>query len=493
VSESRLSSFWKSRLTYFGALLLLVIAYAIQHFRAAYTLPVPWPDEAFFIWPANAFAEHWTLFSPEIDVGRTLFWMPPGYLVVLGFVIKFFGLSLAIARGFSFTLALASIVLLALIVRRYAGSLLSLILMAPFVLGPPAIAFGNVARMESLLILLALIAFYLLQQSRPVGAVGVLLLTPLVHPNGVYFLAAGLIAAWMLHSRRHHGRPSRLELAILAFAVLCWIGYAAYAALHWNDFIRDMVYQFHRKAARNLLKPLLSPASVLLLLGAIPAAIYCYRKKLGPGLLFALAVPVWWAALTGSEMWYGIFFSLGFYLFLLVFMTVAADVSHRVANPRKGTIFGGAILVAAFGVIGWNAIHAPTGETIILGDSRPWYSMKISSMSYMTADDQATVAAKLRQIPQTGSPIILRIRPYADALFFLPLRNEGYAFSTPMFSSDPPDWYLVHMSRLLPPIIRQLADDELRAAGVTSENLSQFIIRSRDTTEYWVLAQAPSR
>jgi len=417
--------------------------------------------------------------------------MPPGYLVILGLVFKIFGLSLDVARRFSLLSMLSAMVLLGLIIKRYKLPLLSLLLVIPFVLGAPFIASGNIARMEALLLLLVLAAFVLMQRGRLLAGIGVLLLTPLVHPNGVYFLLAGVIAGWCMKS--HASTPHRRlpEIVLLAFVVLCWIGYGVFAGLHWSAFIQDMGYQFQRKTTRDILSVLLTRGSVSLIIIVLLGGAYCYWKKVSSALLLAIAVPAWWAALSGKEMWYGVFFGLSFYLLLVFFLNLAIHVRQYLNRLLLRNIVTGAIIFVTFWIVGWNARHAPSGDPLLLGDPRLWCGMQSSPLSYLTEVDRDVVTLRLLMIPRTRTPLLLQVNPIADAFFFSQLRDQGIAFNCPKFSTKVPDWYLIHLSRLFPNVIDQLTTEELKSANLDPCDFNRYIIRSRDSTECWVLVQAP--
>ena len=130
-----------------------LVVSARVHIAADYTLPPPWTDEASFLWPAYAFASNNSLRAPQYNPDRDIFWMPPGYMVIVGTAFKITGLSLEAARWFSWVCTVLSFVMLVMFVGRYPVSVVSTGLLSLFFLSSAAVAIGNVARMDALLLL----------------------------------------------------------------------------------------------------------------------------------------------------------------------------------------------------------------------------------------------------------------------------------------------------------------------------------------------------
>ena len=124
---------------------------ALQHWRAGLTLPLPWPDEASFLWQAISWCDHTTLFSPEVNPHREIFWMPPGYAVVTGFLAKIFGFSLIKVRWFSWVYSVIFYGGLLRLLWFRELRLFTALLVSAFFLGTHSMVVGNVGRMESLL------------------------------------------------------------------------------------------------------------------------------------------------------------------------------------------------------------------------------------------------------------------------------------------------------------------------------------------------------
>lgn len=473
---------------YVAALGAMMAAYVALHYGAAYTLPFPWLDEAHFMWQANGFAEHLSLFAPELNSDRTIFWMPPGYFIILGAVIKLFGLSLDVARASSLILMLSAIVAIGVIIRRYRLPLLSLLLAAPFVLGAPFVAAGNIVRMEALLVPMLLLAFLFLQHGKLIVGLCLLALTPLVHPNGLYFLASGAIASMLVLPRPWPWRrPTVGETVLPAIVFLCWAGYAVYALLHWPDFVADMKFQFERKAVRNIEDAVLTAGSISLLVVVLLGTAYCYRKRLSVIFLLAIAVPAWWVAAAGIEMWYRVFFALSYYFLAVIFLIIAYEIAHRTASQWNRIVYPALVGLVACAVIGWNVMTSSFGEPLIFPDAKPWYKMTSGGDPYITDSDINKLRGVIDQLSLQRVNPVVEFYPAGDAFFFTRPSRPRIQFSYPLFCTRQADWYLVHVSERFTPAFNRYALELLDNLQVKLEELPQYFIHSRGASEEWFL------
>src|SRR4029079_6197252 len=96
------------------------------HLLAALTLPVPWGDEAYFVWQARAFERTNSFIAPELDPSRPVLLPPFVYAWTLGTLFKVLGYSLELARLYSLSMVLAGYACLVFLVRRHKHPLLGL-------------------------------------------------------------------------------------------------------------------------------------------------------------------------------------------------------------------------------------------------------------------------------------------------------------------------------------------------------------------------------
>jgi hypothetical protein len=474
--------------TYVAVLVGIMIGYIGQHYHAAYTLPLPWPDEAHFIWQANGVSEHFSIFAPQLNADRAIFWMPPGYFVVLGIVIRLFGLSLDVARGFSMVLMLSAIGMLSLLIRRYSLPLVSLLLAVPFVLGAPFVAAGNIARMEGLLLLLLLIAFFFLQRGKILVGLCLLALTPLVHPNGLYFFLSGLVAGILMLPRPWiWRRPTMGETFLIAVVVISWAGYGMEAWLNWPDFLHDMKFQIERKAVRNIKDAVLMASSVPLFVVVLLGGVYCYLKKLPVLFLLAIAIPAWWVAAAGIEMWYRVFFVLSFYLLTVTFLVIAHNIARESVSRWKGIVVAVLVGSTAGVIIGWNVMTSSFGEPLVFPDAKPWYKMTAGGSSYITDSDLTALRGIVDRLAQQKNNPVVEFYPAGDAFFFTSPDLPRIQFSYPLFCTRQPDWYLVHVSERFTPAFNRYLSELTDRSQVKSADLPKCFVHSNGNAERWFL------
>mgnify|MGYP000893373812 FL=1 len=318
-----------------GVVLTSLLLYAFFLWRAWFDYPNPYVDEAFFVPPAQAFAQAFTLFSPSLDPQRALHWMPPGYAVLCGLFMKATGISgLWGARLFS-TVAFGLILLVLAGIGRRFNRLQFVVLYAPF-LTLPLLTLSRIARMEAPFLLLVLLSAWFLLRQRPVAAIALAVLSGLVHPNGAYVLLAVLsLAVW----QGFEARPAaarRINGADVAWVALALVAGAAYVWYEWqsySSFVADMGYQLQRKARGIAWTAPLTLVS----LGAMAAGAWA-ALRLGAHekrVLVAIGSSLIVSRLLGQELWYSPGYILGFTLIVLAMLPAGgADANPDVRLRR---------------------------------------------------------------------------------------------------------------------------------------------------------------
>jgi len=431
----------------FGALVLaFALAQLAVHARAGFTFPPPWIDEAQFLWQAKAIADMGTLLAPQLHPERPILWMPPGYFVVTGAALRGFGFDFAFARNLSLVYLLAAFGLLAGLLRRLPHAGAAVGLAGTFFLGRSFVAIGNVARMEALLLLGVLAGFALLRSGRCWQGLALLAATPLVHPNGVWFCAAG--ALWVgLRARSGAGLPSlrRSDVALGLAVAAAWLAFAALAAANAEAFRHDLAYQLARKAGAGELGILLDGR--LLALAALLVLAHRLRREVPEAVLLAcLAVPALAAHSLGQEYWYEIFEGL-FYLLLSVLALEAATLwlANRPATARHPRL-------ACAGVLGAlllaNLVAHRVPNPFGYPENVVWHRMQVSDGEpYLDPADRAFVRDWLIALAPPGELPWVRFHPAAEALFYADLDGSEIRVSEPVFHEHEPDWYLLRTSR----------------------------------------------
>lgn len=477
---------WQT-LFYWGLAAVFVAWQVRLHFDAGYTLPTPWPDEAHFLWPAAAFADGLTLFAEQLHPQRMILWMPPGYMVFQGMIFMVAGLSLDVARTTSLLLMLAAFGMLVTILRpfRMAGVCLGLTGLC-FITGP-AVAAGNVARPEALLLAVVVGGFWLILSNRPIPGLALLALSPLIHPNGLFFVAAGILAfTWKIIIGRQRWRLTQGDLWWLGSVGALWLAYATLAATHWDGWLHDMAYQMGRKSGRELLAPLLTAENTALILVILLAGFYALRNQLRAGQLLILGLPAWLAFQLGHEMWYHVYRQIGLLLILVFLVQVFGHLLSSVSAdntkfPRRAAL---AMVLLAMLVFAYQKEAIPTA------DSNPanltWQEFRVAdSIPYLAAEDIAAVEMLLDSLDTGERPLTVQVRPHGDA-FLIPGFVEGrYRTLAPVFTEAKPDIYVVHRSRYLPRSVYHEAEKQDLLASGHKVFDAEFMFHQRQAWERW--------
>ncbi len=470
---------------FFGILIVSIAVHVAVHLYGYYSFPTPWPDESHFIWQAKAFADNNTLQSPELNPDRAVFWMPPGYFIVLGFFFKIFGVSLGIARTMSLLMVIVSFVFLVMIIRRYGYPIMTVLLCGIWFTNASFIACGNVARMEALLLLMVCVAFYLIQRGSVIEGLSVLAVTPVVHFNGLLFIAGGVVYAVMNRALGYKwkriGPTGRVMTAI---AALIWIGYMIYALLNREAFVHDMSFQFGRKMSRGIWSQFNSMENVLVGMMVLGASVYCIKKKMPVITLMALAVPCWLIFRIGLEMWYDVFYSIAYLIFSMIFIQVWIDFTHRQTPFQSRALkwaFTGLFFLL---LLCWNYKNDNIENLVHYPNRMEYHTMYLpNGADYVTDADISSVKEYLLSVADDNRPLVVQFAPRADAFFFLSMDSTLIRHSNPLFYDRKPDVHIIHISRYLPANWKHI-DKEFTEAGAEPRS-DEYIILSRDETETW--------
>jgi hypothetical protein len=476
----------RSRAGFLVLVASFALAQAALHARAGFTFPPPWIDEAWFLWQAKAVADTGTLVAPQLHPERPILWMPPGYFVAAGAAFVLLGFDFALARALSLVCLLGCFVVLARWLRDLPHPFAALLLAGAYFLGPTFVATGNVARMEALLLVLVLAGFALLRGARPWTGLALLAASPLVHPNGLWFLAGGAVCIGL---RARLGaalaRPGALDQAVWAAVTAAWLGYAAFAAAFAEAFVHDLGHQLARKTAAGELAA--AADSRLLALALLVALAFRLRRAIPDAVpLACLAASALAAASVGQEYWYEVFEDF-FYLLLCVLALEAAmpaleRIRAAARRPRLALVCVWLALLLASGAA--RRVPGP----LDLARGLVWHRMRFSDGEpYLTAEDRAFVRGFLVGLASEGERPLVRFQPAAEALFYADLDGREFRVSEPLFHTQAPDWYLLRASRWLPG--GRIARARFAAAGVDPEGGADRI-RERGGTERWYALRA---
>lgn len=489
-----------SRLLYL-AILVTSIAISLKvHLLADLRLPPPWPDESAYLWQAINIAQHNTMFAPQLNPQRIIMWTVPGYQIFMGMVFKLAPFSLQAARAVSWVLTLISYLGLLWLFRRHFARTLVLMAASLFYLGAAFTVLGNTARMEPLLLLLAIAGFVSLDAGRPYRALALLLLCPLVHPNGAIFLVAGL--AYILGKRLYRSPAPRSDRVLVALGLLAVAAYGVFAILHWQALLSDVGSQFSDKAKNySMLVTLLKPGvlSSVVLVISVSALHVLLLRKVQPLVVLSLALLL--PQLVADELFYGVYTNIAYLTALPLAMDVLAHIIRR-WKPRHQVVLGSALSILLAVALLAVARHINFVESPIGYPHHVTFAgMRLSvRQSYLTPEDKAVVLQAVQT--QLAGSVGRRVQfyPAADGLLFWPEQGRDFLPYQPIDSDVPPDAVVLHMSWYFPDWWQMPSWSPLAGWWYTAQDLmAEFqisnadIVRQRDQTEIWYVKRSPQR
>lgn len=302
--------------SYFVSILILVVVVLNYYFGISF--PVPWIDESYFMLQSLAFSETNTLFTESLIPNRNVMWMPPGYLLLVGFFFKWFHFSLYSAREISLFFYCVSILLYFKLFCDKKSNLNFLIVAIIFLI-PSSLVASNVARMESLVLALGIASLLATNAARFQLAISLVLLGTLFHPNSLYFSLPIIAGLWFERGefRRLLQKTKTQDWLMLICTLSLVAAYILYVLINIEGFKVDMALQIARKLTK---KPFYTDLRALFFLSItiLFVLVFSWRnnKKQAIFACFALSGILIFA--NGQEMWYQIYRNIGIGTLILI-------------------------------------------------------------------------------------------------------------------------------------------------------------------------------
>lgn len=490
---------------------LIAAAMLVMHLLAGLTLPVPWGDEAFFIWQARAFERFNHFAAPELDASRPILLLPFIYQSVLGIAFKIFGYSLGLAREISFLFALTGFAFIVATARRGAAPIAALVLISGFMMSAQFIALANNARMEAMLFAFVGAALFLMQVKRGWFAIALLAITPMIHPNGMLYLIPACVHA-VVNLKIHRAKPERAALITLGLALLAWLANGIYALSFWQGLMHDLAYRLSETSAANSGWEQYGGwhgfgLALIVLTGVVGA-----WRKADIGHFIAFAIGSWLLHRLRIETWYEVFGGLAYMLLSLAVLELAMKEAPGIIRSRFRALPNWATASAVVAMlIGINiaATHIPGPKGYIEDLDLDGMVIASGGVDYMTDEDRAAIEAYILDKHADGAKTF-EIYPIAETLLIGDLADKGVQFQIPYFDPafaaggpswpfgfGPTEWpnadvYIYRASRYQP----RWLDERLLMVikrGETRAGAKVEVIRSRDATEIWYAVDARAK
>ncbi|MDE0887023.1 MAG: glycosyltransferase family 39 protein [Myxococcota bacterium] len=480
--------------------------YVYLHAQLGRGFPLPWPDEAAFLWPATNFAETGSLLSPELLANHHPMWMPPGFMLVRAFFFKLFGFSFDLARWVSAAEVLLAFAGVAALASRLRAHLAALLLCGAFLVSTEFVAAGNIARMEGLVLCLSALAITLLASGRVLTALAVLSLAPLVHPNGVYFALAGLVfsvASTEPRSKLRHpiDSASRGEFIVVGVVVLCWCAYLVYVATHYTDFLLQMNAQLDRKVSRSNRIGISSTLLVALCTTSLACGLWGFVRNERILLLACFGTAAWCVRAVGLEVWYWVYLQFGLLLLSIAVLEILTTLWQESIAPvwLPNAAAGLALAWQFFIALALLALHWSFGSLPFPPGSLTAFSVAGMRpqlhLPYSSDDEMERLASALSEFRDCGEPLTIRTFPRAESLLLREsFGRNAFEYSSPAYlllrlGGDymPTQWdiFLVHMTPHHSWMSSRLPA-ELKMAGIDATSSENLLFATQTNSRWYI-------
>jgi len=496
---------WQKQCLFWGLASLLAVSYLWIHHRASFFCPAPWPDEGQFLWPAITFQRSNTLFAPQINPDMTIMWMPPGYMVWHGLIFKLTGASFRLARWLSGVYILGGMYFFLRTTLRQGLKWTALYLAGVFLLSKWFIFSGNLARMEGLVFLMVSAAFFLLATKQHYKALILLSLSPLVHPNGLYFcMGGGLYFLYRIYGHPEERKCSTVDKWLLLLPLGLWSAYLVYIGAHYREFQAHMPLQFTWKKQMLSLQggvfwESLKPSQFLGVAILLACVLYARHKKLPYYLLAAFAVSAKMLVLTAAGEQYGVYDALfSLIVSVLVILTVAQVVrGTRLPLAAQEAVLGVALVALTGAGYAIDHLGLPTDRW---GRAGVFGSLPPGNNTYLSSEEEQHIRNFIASL-HSPKPIRIQFYPESEALLFQDVDGERIRLCHPTFCERvdpvtkwtvykaPADVHIVHLSAYTPErLYQQMAIHVgvMSLVPVPESDLGRLpLLYRRDGTESW--------
>jgi hypothetical protein len=490
-------------LGYWALVLATVLGSFYVHRQAGLTLPNPWNDEAWNLFPAKAFVETGSFVAPELNPDRPTVLYGGGYAVAIGLFMRATGFSLEAARGFSWVCMAGVWLLTALMLRRLPWKIPLAAIAGLYFLASAHVVAGNVARPDAFMLLIATLGYWFLMNDRPIPAVFLCGLGVIVHPNALYFLAGAVgYTASSPALRRRLWPPTRGDRIAM---VLCLIPVLLSAGLIWSiwewfhaDFL---VAALSANLAYDPLDKLADFRGWLALMGGLFLAARLQRLPSAVWMLYGLAALL--VSLMGGEMWYEVFKATGFMVMItggtaILWQTARSNGRRLSARLLPGgrsayidAVTGGLALLYLLGLLHMNYRHGFVPGPRNYPQKLTWgWGMAMASpeIPYLTqADLERVVDLALAAAGDHAEPII-EFPATGDSVLFAPALPLPARPLLRIRTDAESHVVVFHLSRYIPPWVQKGILRRMEEWNI-SESDPDYV---RDDTEKWYVRTVPA-
>ncbi len=374
------------------------------HLASGLYFPQPFGDESYFFYAAKAWAENQSFFAPELHSSRPLYWMPVGYPMLAGLVLKLFSPGFEGMRHLSFVAVSIAFFSLSATFSDQKDGKWKVAILGFFLLSKPWIVCGNLARMESFVLAFLCLAIYFSWKENWRYSWICILLSGAFHPIGLAFLLF-----WLIYYFQFSRPFFRTDLFLPFFFLspvlaLLYLGFPA----DLDHLVQDWGFQMAGKSWEEFWLLLFRPQSFGFFALAAFLGIVFRRKGNRPGLLWiSLAVFLFCIRIFGRGDTYGIYTSLGICLLAICLWDFLVEKATFFAffQIRKSLAFSGVLLLLLVS----KSIQIPlVGQNAV-----PSFTDIQSNFSYLKFEEVSAIRQKVDSVCEAKNWRTLAIYPEA--------------------------------------------------------------------------------
>lgn len=319
-------------------MLIIVIAVLLisyhAHRVADLTLPPPWNDESWSIYPAKNIALHGRLWAPELNPEKVIFCYPIQE-ALLAVTWPLHEGDLRTLRDAAWAFTVMAYLLTAAWMAKAPGGWVGILIFSAFFLSAPIVVAGNIVRPEAPMMMLFALAMLFAERGSLYKALAVAALAAALHPAGIIglgFFAMGCFAV----IARERRVPTKSDCMVWSVPIVVWSYYVLLIARHWRDY-REYLHATYSEPMTQSATSILSNSWLVYVVAPIALLLFLSwhaRRSWTIPLIALLGIALIPAIRT--QMWYECYKSWSLGLFCAMGIPLIAEgLAHKAPRLQK--------------------------------------------------------------------------------------------------------------------------------------------------------------
>ena len=476
---------------------VLVMSFHV-HLRAGLSLPNPWNDEAWTLWPSKALIETGSFLAPELNPERETMLYGGGDAVAFGLFMRIFGFSIQSARWLSWLCTMGAWLAVAAVVWTLPWRHFLLCMAGLFFLAPAHVVAGNMARPDGIVLLMVSIAYWRLVKNRPTQAVFLCGLGVIVHPNALYFFLGALFYTTITPALWHRIWPlTRTDWIFIVCCSLPVLMSATKIWSLWDLFYHDFfVVGLSHNLSLNPLKRWVDFRWWLILLGILFAGGRLLHHRVAIWGLYGLVGLMVWV--MGGEMWYDVYKMTGFMVMWtggVACILLFGDWGSARLQGRKVALVAAKSIATAIALLyllllgNLNYRHGFIPGPVNYPQKLGWgwgMIMADPAVPYITPEDKQIVSNLALGIAGEHPNPLIEFPATGDSFLFIDSLPDHARPMMRIRTKVPSQVVVYHLSRYIPGWVQVGIIEQMKSMGIDPNHPDHV----RDQTEKWFVRES---